>query len=121
MILGFHLLARVSPPSRNVCSVMATSVGATSSRKIREPHLDLVNVNLSVLLLQLLVCLFHGIHCCHRIAQVLSGERGRLHVECLLSELRQLRLIHALLLESTKGALLYRVLCHEKQIGLDRL
>ena len=73
-------------------------------------HLDLAYVDLAVLLAQLLVRLRHGVERDHGIAQVLCRERGALDVEGLLRELRELRLVHALLLEGTQGPLLDRIL-----------
>jgi hypothetical protein len=73
-------------------------------------HLDLAYVDLAVLLAQLLVRLRHGVERHHGIAQILRGECGALDVESLLGELRQLRLVHALLLECPHSALLNRFL-----------
>lgn len=46
--------------------------------------LNLINVDLSVLLLHFLIRHFHGVDGRHRISQVIGGQRGRLHVENLL-------------------------------------
>jgi hypothetical protein len=73
-------------------------------------HLNLTDVNLAVLLAELLVRLRHRVERHHGVAQVLRRERGALDVEGLLRELRELRLVHALLLERAQGALLDRVL-----------
>jgi hypothetical protein len=52
--------------------------------------LDLVNVDLSILLLELLIRLLHSIEGGHRIAHVVHGERCALHIKLLLRELRNL-------------------------------
>jgi len=73
-------------------------------------HLDLAYVDLAVLLAQFFVRLRHGVERHHGITEVLRGECGALDVERLLGELRQLCLVHALLLERTQSALLDRFL-----------
>jgi hypothetical protein len=74
-------------------------------------HLDLVNVDLAVLLLELLVRRLHRVDGRHRVPEVLRRERGALHVERLLGELRELLLVQPLLLERPERALLDRFLC----------
>jgi hypothetical protein len=87
-------------------------------------HLDLVDINPLVLLLHLLVGDPHGIHrghLCgsagvdqigrspkwtHSVFQILSGHARLLHVECLLLELHELTLVHALLFQCSQGSLL---------------
>ena len=74
---------------------------AVSVRPAEWAHLDLAYIDLAVLLAQFLVRLRHGVERHHGTAQVLRGERGALDVKTLLGELRDLRLVHALLLERT--------------------
>jgi hypothetical protein len=74
------------------------------------PYLYLVDVNLTVLLLELLVSNLHGFDRRHCVPKVLRRERSRLHVEGLLSELGELILVKLLLLQDTEGSLLDRCL-----------
>ena len=76
----------------------------------RETDLELINIKLPVLLLQLLVRDFHRIESSHCIPQVLRSKRSTLHVERLLHELIELRLVHLLLLQRLQRPLLHRVL-----------
>jgi len=73
-------------------------------------HLDLVDVDLAVLLLELLVGRLHGVDGRHRVAQVLGCEGGLLHVERLLLQLADLSLVQLLLLEDAQRALLHGAL-----------
>lgn len=73
-------------------------------------HLDLVNIDLSILFAQLLVRLRHRVQRHHGVAEVLCGEGSAFDVEGLLGELRELRLVHALLFEGAQSPLLDRVL-----------
>ena len=77
---------------------------------MKDTYLDLVNINLAVLLLELLVRLLHRIDRRHCIPQVLRRERGGFHVERLLRELCELRLVHSLLLQCPERTLLDGVL-----------
>lgn len=77
---------------------------------LQTTHFDLANIDLPVLLAQFFVRLRHGIQGYHGIPQVLRRESGTLDIKGLLGKLCQLRLVHALLLECTHGALLDRFL-----------
>lgn len=85
-------------------------------------HLNLVNINLPILLLNLLVCLLHRVERRHCVSQVIGGHGRALHVERLLRELRNLFFVHLLLLECAQSALLDGVLhsssCRSKDRGV---
>lgn len=70
-------------------------------------YLNLINVYLPVLLPQFLIGRLHSIHSGHRVAEIVCGEDGRFHVECLLLDLSELRLVHLLLLQCTQCSLFY--------------
>jgi hypothetical protein len=82
-----------------------------SDRRCRT-YLNLVDIHLPVLFLHLLVCHLHCVDGGHRVPQVLSRHRSGLHVERLLGELRELRLVHPLLLQHAERALLHCRLPH---------
>jgi hypothetical protein len=69
-------------------------------------HLNLVNIDFAILLAQLFICLLHRVKRHHRIAQVLRCKRGALDIKRLLRELRQLRFVHAFLLQRAHCPLL---------------
>ena len=79
---------------------------------VRCTDLDLVDVNLSILFLQLLVSLLHSIDGGHSVAKILRRKGSRLHIKCLLDQLRKLRLVHPLLLQRPQCTLLYGILYH---------
>lgn len=108
-ILGSHLLVLRDLPCRNACSETVINVETMRPRE-KGAHLDLIYINLAILFSHLLVRDVHSIECSHRILEIFCHEGSGLHVEGLLSELRQLRFIHALLLECPESALLNSIL-----------
>lgn len=83
----------------------------------REAHLDLININLPVLLLDFLIGCLHRVHRGHGIPQVLRDKRSRLHIERLLLELSNLGLVHLLLLQRPHSPLFDRTLHGRKQLS----
>lgn len=82
----------------------------TQARPMTSTHLNLVNVNLSVLLLNFLVRNFHSIKSRHCIPQIVGSHSCAFHVERLLCELGDLRLVHAFLLQRPQSSLLDGIL-----------
>lgn len=77
-------------------------------------HLDLVDVELAVLLLELFVGRLHRIDRRHRVSQILGRDRRLLHVEGLLLQLPDLALVQLLLFQDAQCPLLHRGLQSEK-------
>ena len=89
MLTGSRLLVPASLPCHNAYSVrLLLSLRYTHDSK--RSHLDLVNIDLSILPPHLFISDLHCVHRRHCVSYILSCERGRLHVERLLHELLHL-------------------------------